>query len=87
MGDKEELFNTNKQYQWNPQDKFELDGTAFSILLNTCRAILGSEEGMKIMAVKQASDKLEDILRQAVNTGAVKELEQPLTLNKEVPIN
>ena len=60
-------------------------------MLNAHRAILGSEESIKILLLKESADNLEKILANSVNSGIVKELEdpskKPLTLEKEIPIS
>ena len=49
MEEQKQTFDPNKKYQWNKEDKFELDGLQFSVMLNAHRAILGSEESIKIL--------------------------------------
>lgn len=91
MGEKENIFNPSKSYQWEPTDKFEISGMEFNILLQSLRAVLRTEDAMRILLIKEASDNLENVLKKAVNSGVVKEaippgsvVEQPpLTLEKE----
>jgi len=93
MEEQKQTFDPNKKYQWQPEDKFELDGFQFSVMLNAIRAFLSSEDAMKVLLLKEASDNLEKVLAESVNSGKVKEMEEkpviqgPLTLEKEVPIS
>ena len=77
MEEQKQTFDPNKKYQWNKEDKFELDGLQFSVMLIAHRAIFGSEESIKILLLKESADNLEKILANSVNSGIVKELEDP----------
>ena len=37
-------YDPNKRYTWTPEDKFELTGQEFGLILNTVRTYLMSEE-------------------------------------------
>ena len=68
-------YDPNKRYTWTPQDKFELNGAEFGMILNTLRAILGTEEAAKILLESQANDAIERVLAKAVEADVVKEAE------------
>lgn len=69
-------YDPNKRYTWTPQDKFELNGAEFGMILNALRAILGTEEAAKILLANQANDAIENALAKAVEADVVKEAEQ-----------
>ena len=68
-------YDPNKRYTWTPQDKFELNGAEFGMILNTLRAILGTEEAAKVLLANQANDAIENALAKAVEADVVKEAE------------
>ncbi len=66
-------YDANKRYTWTPQDKFELNGAEFGMILNALRAILGTEEAAKILLANQANTAIENALSKAVEADIVKE--------------
>jgi hypothetical protein len=66
-------YDPNKKYTWTPEDKFELSGSEFGLILNTLRAVLNTEEAARILLANQANNVVEGILAQAVEAGVVKE--------------
>ncbi len=66
-------YDPNKRYTWTPQDKFELNGAEFGMILNALRAILGTEEAAKILLANQANTAIENALSKAVEADVVKE--------------
>lgn len=67
-------YDPNKRYTWAQEDKFELNGRDFGLILNTLRAILSTEEAARIMLAQQASASLEGCLARAVEQGTAKEV-------------
>ena len=66
-------YDPNKKYTWTPEDKFELSGAEFGLVLNTLRAVLNTQEAARILLANQANSVVEGILAQAVEAGVVKE--------------
>jgi len=66
-------YDPNKRYTWTPQDKFELNGAEFGMILNALRATLGTEEAAKILLANQANTAIENALSKAVEADVVKE--------------
>lgn len=65
-------FDANKTYTWTPQDKFELTGEQFGLLINTLRTV------QSIMPmITQSNSILEEILSKAVGDGIAKETLPP----------
>lgn len=69
-------YDPNKRYTWTPNDKFELSGAEFGLILNTLRAILNTEEAAKILLADQANQAIERVMAKAVEAGVVKEAEE-----------
>jgi hypothetical protein len=67
-------YDPNKRYTWQPEDKFELNGREFGIILNSLRAILNTEEAAKILLAQQANAAIENIMAKGVEADVVKEV-------------
>lgn len=68
------VYDPNKKYKWNPEDKFEMSGAQFAEILNGFRTILSSPEAQIILRVQQANNAVEDIIAKAVEDDVVKEI-------------
>jgi hypothetical protein len=66
-------YDPNKRYSWGPEDKFELSGREFGLILNTLRAILNTEEASKIILAQQANAAIEAVMAKGVEMDIVKE--------------
>jgi len=73
-------YDPSKKYSWTPEDQFILSGEQFGTVLNAVRAIMGSPEALRIMAISKANDAIEAIMVNAVKEGTVLEIPEP---NKE----
>ena len=71
-------YDPNKRYSWTPDDKFELSGEQFGIILNTFRSILNTPEAARILMVNNANSIIEQLMQDSVIKGVVKEVEAPL---------
>lgn len=69
-------FDPNKAYKWAPTDEFKLTGSEFGLLLNSMRAVLGTEEAQRILLVNEGNKVVESILARAVENGIAEETEQ-----------
>jgi len=69
-------YDSNKRYTWTPDDKFELTGAEFGIVLNALRAILSTEEAARILLTNEANQAIERALAAAVEADIVKEAEE-----------
>lgn len=76
-------YDPNKRYTWQPEDKFELNGREFGIILNSLRAILNTEEAAKILLAQQANAAIENIMAKGVEADVVKEVVESPT---EIPV-
>jgi hypothetical protein len=66
-------YDPNKRYSWGPEDKFELSGREFGLILNTLRAILNTEEASKIILAQQANAAIGAVMAKGVEADIVKE--------------
>lgn len=69
-------YDPNKRYTWTPDDKFELTGAEFGIVLNAFRAVLSTEEAARILLTNEANQAIERALAAAVEADVVKEAEE-----------
>lgn len=69
-------YNPKARYTWSPEDKFELNGAEFGLILNALRAVLDTPEAAKIMLAEKAEKAIENALAKAVEADIVKEAEQ-----------
>ena len=71
-------YDPNKRYTWTPNDKFELSGNEFGLILNAFRATLSTEEAGRILLANEANQVVERILAKAVEADIAKEaLDEP----------
>jgi hypothetical protein len=68
-------FDPNKKYTWSADNQFAVSGAEFGLILNSLRAIIGTEEAARIILAQKASETVEGILARAVEAGNVKEME------------
>jgi hypothetical protein len=66
-------YDPNKRYSWSPEDKFELSGREFGLILNTLRSILNTEEAARIILAQQANAAIEAVMAKGVEADIVKE--------------
>lgn len=72
-----EKYDPNKNYKWTPEDKFEFGGEEFGRILNSFRAILGTQEAQNIVNVYEANRVMETKMKEYVEKGVIKEQEPP----------
>lgn len=74
-------YDPNKRYTWTPNDKFELSGAEFGLVLNAFRATLATEEAARVLLINEANQAVERALAAAVEADIVKEApeQQPQT--------
>jgi len=66
-------YDPNKRYTWAPEDKFELSGQEFGLILNTVRTFLASEEAAKYQLMMQANNVIENLMAKGVENDTIKE--------------
>jgi len=72
-------YDPNKRYTWAPEDKFELSGQEFGLILNTIRTFLASEEAAKYQLMMQANNVIENLMAKGVENETIKEAEEQPT--------
>ena len=75
-------YDPSKKYTWSKEDKFEITGDTFGLLLNTIRSILNTPEAATILLAAEANKAIELSMAKAVEQGVVKEIvEDPQVKN------
>ena len=64
-------YNPNERYTWKPEDKFEITGQQFGLILNMVRQHLSTEEAGKFMLMQQTNDVIESIMKNGVESGVI----------------
>jgi len=70
-------YDPNKKYTWTPEDNFTLTGEQFGTVLNAVRAIVGTPETQRILAIVRANDVFETLMAKAVEDGVILEMPEP----------
>jgi hypothetical protein len=68
-------YDPSKKYTWTAEDKFELSGNEFGLLLNALRVLTSTPEAQRILLANEAALVIEQKMAQAVESGVVKEVE------------
>jgi hypothetical protein len=66
-------YNPEMRYRWNPSDKFTVSGGEFGVLLNAVRTLLNTPEAKTIFMAQRASDVLERLMQEGVESGKIVE--------------
>jgi hypothetical protein len=75
-------YDPNKRYTWTPDDKFEISGAEFGLILNSLRATISTPEAARILLANEANQAIENALAKAVEADVVKEVvDQPEQAN------
>ena len=70
-------YDPKKKYTWTPEDQFVLSGEEFGATLNAVRAIIGTPEAQRILALSRANDVFEGIMKRSVEEGIILEVPEP----------
>jgi len=69
-------YNPNNRYTWKPEDKFEISGQEFGLILNMVRSYLATEEAGKFQMMMQTNDVIEKLMKKGVESGTIVEAPQ-----------
>lgn len=75
-------YDPQKNYTWLPDDKIEITGSQFGMILNTFRSILASPLASMMRNLELANTAVEEIMAKQVENGVIKEI-QPKQQNVE----
>jgi hypothetical protein len=69
------VYDPAKKYSWGIETEFTLNGQEFGLILNTLRAIVNTEEAVKILMADKSNQILEGTMAKAVAEGKIFEAE------------
>jgi hypothetical protein len=75
-------YDPSKKYTWTPEDTFTLTGAQFGLFLNTVRIYLSSEEAARFQLMVQASEVIEKLMTQGVESDIIKEVVEEIPVVK-----
>lgn len=67
-------YDPNKRYTWTPEDKFDLTGEQFGMILNAFRSVLSTPEAARILMIDKANEAIESIMIKGVEGGVIREI-------------
>ena len=70
------MYDPNKSYTWAKEELFTITGQEFSMILNSLRAVLNTEEAAKYIYAYKGTEILERLMAEGVEKGIVKEMKQ-----------
>jgi hypothetical protein len=82
-------YDPSKNYTWQPDAKFVIEGREFGLILNILRGILSTQEATTAILAYEANQKIENIIAAAVAEGKVTEAvqQQPPMPVMDIPVD
>lgn len=74
-------YDPTQKYIWSPDEKIELSGQEFAMVVNAVRSILNLPEAPAIILAEKANTALDNIMAKNVEVGKIKPA--PTELNAE----
>jgi len=74
-------YDPTQKYVWSPDEKIELTGQEFAMVVNAVRSILNLPEAPAIILAEKANTALDNIMAKNVEVGKIKPA--PTELNAE----
>jgi hypothetical protein len=68
------VYNPQSKYTWTKEDKFEMTGEQFGMILNSMRAIYSTGLVDAMMMIAEANGAIEAVMAEAVKNDIVKEV-------------
>ena len=76
-------YDPTQKYVWSPDEKIELTGQEFAIVVNAVRSILNLPEAPAIILADKANTALDSIMAKSVEEGKIKPAQTQLTVNRD----
>lgn len=76
-------YNPTDRYVWSPDEKIELSGEEFAIMLNAVRSVLNLPEAPAIILAHQANQAIDGVMERYVSAGVIKPVKPQMTVNEE----
>lgn len=72
-------YDSSKKYVWSPDEKIEITGQEFALMLNAVRSVLNLPEAPAILMAHQANQAIDGVMERYVGTGVIKPASPTLT--------
>lgn len=79
-------YDPSERYVWKPDEKIELSGEEFAMMVNAVRSVLNLPEAQTIILAYQATQAADKIMERYVAAGVIKPMQQQpptLKINEE----
>ena len=79
-------YDPSKRYVWSPDEKIEITGQEFAMMLNAVRGVLNLPEAPAILMASKANDIMDKVMERYVSSGIIKsedELKSKMKINED----
>lgn len=79
-------YDPSKRYVWSPDEKIEITGQEFAMMLNAVRGVLNLPEAPAILMASKANDIIDGVMERYVSAGVIKsedQLKPQMKINEE----
>ncbi len=79
-------YDPSKRYVWSPDEKIEITGQEFAMMLNAVRSVLNLPEAPAILMASKANDIMDGVMERYVSSGIIKsedELKSKMKINED----
>lgn len=77
MEEQKPTYNPTKNYKWDQNTEFVMNGPEFGAILNGLRTLLNTPETKRVLMALEASRTIDVVLARAVEAGQAVEDERP----------
>ena len=71
-------YDPSQKYVWSPNEKIELTGQEFALMLNSIRSILNLPEAPAIILADKANTAIDAIMIKNIESGKIKPADAPV---------
>jgi len=76
-------YDPTQKYIWSPDEKIELTGQEFAMVVNAVRSILNLPEAPAIILADKANSALDNVMAKNVEEGKIKPAPTQLSVNND----
>lgn len=76
-------YNPTDRYVWAPDEKIEITGEEFAIMLNAVRSVLNLPEAPAIILAHQANQAIDGVMGRYVSAGVIKPVKPQMQVNEK----
>ena len=71
-------YDPSQKYVWSPNEKIELTGQEFALMLNSIRSILNLPEAPAIILADKANTAIDAVMVKNIESGKIKPADTPV---------